>query len=85
MEATVSRTAMLERISKDEGKAKLYQRLLRDYSPDDIWDTTEVQEDFTVTSFLAPYCFCTRKSDRVEGTLQFVGEPRLYFGFKPKR
>ena len=45
------------------------------------WDTTELQRDFTVTGFLAPYVVVTRKSDGVKGTLQFQHSPRLYFNW----
>ena len=47
-----------------------------------VWDTTELQQDFAVTGFLAPYVAVRRKSDGVKGTLQFQHDPRFYFGFK---
>jgi hypothetical protein len=48
---------------------------------DQTWDTTQLQEDFTVTSFLAPYVFVIRKADGKRGTLRFQHHPRLYFDF----
>ena len=48
-----------------------------------VWDTTELQEDFTVLGFLAPYVVVQRKSDGVKGSLMFQNSPRLYFGFSP--
>jgi hypothetical protein len=45
------------------------------------WDTTELQKDFTVHSFLAPFVVVTRKSDGKKGTLEFKHSPRVYFNF----
>lgn len=46
------------------------------------WDTDELQRDFTVQSFLAPFVFVTRKADGVKGTLQFDHHPRRYYGWQ---
>lgn len=46
-----------------------------------VWDTTELQEEFRVESFLAPFVLVTRKADGVKGTLLFQHEPRMYFSF----
>jgi hypothetical protein len=48
------------------------------------WDTQQLQEDFEVKSFLAPYVLVRRKSDGVEGLLEFTHSPRLYFNFTPR-
>ena len=45
------------------------------------WTTTELQQDFEVTGFAAPYVVVRRRSDAVIGTLEFTHSPRLYFGF----
>lgn len=50
-----------------------------------VWNTEELQEDFEVTSFLAPCVFVTRKSDNVKGTLMFNHSPRFYFDFKERK
>ena len=50
----------------------------------EVFDTSELQEDFTVLSFLAPYVVVQRKSDGVRGSLLFQHSPRLYYGFKPE-
>lgn len=47
-----------------------------------VWDTQQIQEDFTVHSFAAPYISVTRKSDKVKGTMVFQHLPRFYFSFK---
>jgi hypothetical protein len=49
-----------------------------------VWDTEELQRDYTVTGFLAPFVGVVRKSDGVEGSMMFQARPRFYFGFEPK-
>ena len=46
-----------------------------------VWDTQQLQEDFVVHGFMAPFIHCTRKSDNVEGSMYFQHNPRFYFGF----
>jgi hypothetical protein len=46
------------------------------------WDTAELQRDFNVVGFLAPFVVVTRKSDGVKGTLEFTHQPRVYFNFR---
>lgn len=47
-----------------------------------VWGTQEMQEDFQVTGFLAPFVVVRRKSDGVVGSLKFQHNPRFYFGFQ---
>lgn len=47
-----------------------------------VWDTQEVQRDFTVLGFLAPYIQVVRKSDGAKGSMTFQHNPRFYFSFK---
>lgn len=47
-----------------------------------VWDTKQLQEDFSVKGFQAPYVVVTRKSDGVVGSLEFQHMPRYYWGFK---
>lgn len=49
-----------------------------------VYNTEELQQNYIVHSFLAPFILCTRKSDGVRGTLQFTHDPRFYFDFKPE-
>ena len=47
---------------------------------DESWSTEELTSQFTIDSFLAPFCFGTRKSDGVKVSLQFGDFPaRLYY------
>lgn len=48
-----------------------------------VWNTTELQQDYTVSGFMAPYVGVTRKADGVKGTLMFQHSPRYYFDFRP--
>jgi len=47
------------------------------------WTTTELQEDFNVIAFLAPWVEVRRKTDGVVGTLEFSDNPRIYYNFIP--
>jgi hypothetical protein len=47
----------------------------------ETWDTLELQHDFDVIGFQAPFVAVRRKSDGVKGSLQFTHAPRLYFGW----
>lgn len=47
----------------------------------EVWDTDQLRELFEVTSFFAPFCMVTRKSDGVKGTIMFQHSPRFYFDF----
>ena len=46
-----------------------------------VWDTQELQKDFDVVGFLAPYIEVKRKEDGATGSLEFQHSPRLYFNF----
>ena len=48
-----------------------------------VWDTSEVQKEFTIHGFGAPLVAATRKSDGVKGSLFFQHRPRFYFNFSP--
>jgi len=48
-----------------------------------VWDTKELQEEFTVRQFAAPFVVVKRKADNVIGSLEFQHMPRFYFGFEP--
>ena len=48
---------------------------------DKVWDTTELQEDFTVHGFMAPFIMVTEKATGAKGILAFQHSPRFYFDF----
>ena len=48
-----------------------------------VWDTSQLAEDFTVIGFMAPLVVVRRRADGVKGSLEFQHNPRLYFSFQP--
>ena len=49
-----------------------------------VWNTDELQRDYDVTGFMAPFVVVKRKSDGVVGSLMFQHSPRYYYSFQPK-
>jgi hypothetical protein len=49
-----------------------------------IWDTSELQDEFQALGFMAPYIIVRRRSDGVKGSLMFQANPRYYFSFQPE-
>ena len=47
-----------------------------------VWDTTELQEDFEVLGFMAPFVIVRRKSDGAKGSLEFQANERFYFNYQ---
>jgi hypothetical protein len=47
-----------------------------------VWNTEEMQQDFEVHGFGAPYMTVTRTEDEVRGSLEFQHAPRFYFNFQ---
>lgn len=47
-----------------------------------VWDTDELQRDFAVTGFGAPFVLVVRKDDGARGSLMFQASPRFYFSFQ---
>ena len=45
------------------------------------WDTQELQADYSVQGFMAPFVVVSRKADGVRGTLMFSHSPRFYHSF----
>lgn len=48
----------------------------------EVWSTSELQKEFNVLGFMAPYCIVER--DGVKGTVKFQNDPRLYYSFSPE-
>jgi len=49
----------------------------------EVWDTDQLQRDFEVMGFLAPFVMVRRRSDGIVGSVMFQHEPRFYFRFSP--
>jgi hypothetical protein len=50
-----------------------------------VWDTSELSNDFEVLGFAAPLVVVTRKSDGQQGSLYFQHSPRWYWDFEPHK
>jgi hypothetical protein len=48
-----------------------------------VWDTGQLQDDFQVLGFAAPFVIVRRRSDGVKGSLMFQNDPRYYYSFEP--
>ena len=46
-----------------------------------VWDTSELANDFEVLDFAAPLVVVRRKADDKLGSLFFQAQPRYYFAF----
>ena len=49
-----------------------------------VWDTSQLQDDFEVIGFAAPFVVVKRRSDGVKGSLMFQNSPRFYHSFRPE-
>ncbi|MFO0979930.1 MAG: hypothetical protein U0996_26260 [Planctomycetaceae bacterium] len=47
-----------------------------------VWDTTELQRDFSVIEFLAPFVHVCRRDNGAEGSMEFQHNPRFYFNYR---
>ena len=45
-----------------------------------VWDTSELTNDFIIDGFLAPCCYGRRRSDNAKIILLFTHSPRFYYG-----
>ena len=72
-----ARMARVEEINADpDGRAAL------EAQHGQVWSTAELEQAYTVTSFLAPFVMVTRKADGAKGSMEFQHLPRFYYGFK---
>ena len=47
------------------------------------WTSAELQRDFQILGYAAPFVVVRRRADGQVGTLEFTHSPRVYFGFVP--
>jgi hypothetical protein len=47
-----------------------------------VWDTRELQEEFEVMAFMAPFCVVKHRTEGLDGVVQFQHSPRYYFSFR---
>ncbi len=63
----------------DQEKAEFKAQLVAKFG--DVWDTTTMQEEFTVQGFGGGFCVVVRNSDGQRGSLDFTHSPRFYHSF----
>ncbi len=74
-------TEEINSVAAELTQEQLRQSLEAEHGVGNVWDTAELQRDFVVHGFLAPFVSVTRKVDGVKGVLAFAHSPRLYFKF----
>lgn len=61
---------------------KTKEELEEEFGKNNVWDTQQLQEEFKVIGFCAPFCAVKRKSTNEEGSVLFQHMPRFYFDFQ---
>ena len=73
------RREMVAQINAVEGSREFLQA-----KHGQVFDTTELQQEFEVLGFMAPLVVVRRRCDGVRGSLYFQNDPRYFFGFSPE-
>jgi hypothetical protein len=73
------RRQMVAEINAEPGSREALER-----QHGQVWDTSELRDQFEPLGFLAPFIIVRRRSDGVRGSLMFQHDPRFYYGFKPE-
>lgn len=69
-----------EAVSKTTSESGIRAILENHYGQ--VWDTSQLQQDFEVIGFMSPFVVVRRRSDGVQGSLCFQHRPRYYFQFQ---
>lgn len=56
---------------------------IQDNMEGECWSTDEVQEEFEILGFMAPFVTAIKRSTGEKGVLTFVHNPRVYYGWRP--
>lgn len=81
--ATIDATENARRNRLDEINGDVGSRAALVARHGQVWDTTELQQDFMVVGFLAPFVRVRRRDKGEEGSMEFQHEPRFYFNYRP--
>ena len=57
------------------------EKLEEQHGVGNVWTTSELQQEFTVLGFMAPFCI-VQKKDGVKGSVKFQHDPRIYYSFE---
>lgn len=75
-------TEAIRRQMVDEINSQASERAEMEAKHGQVWNTEELQRDFEVEGFMAPFVVVRRKSDGQRGSLLFQHMPRYYYEFK---
>ena len=78
-ETETIRRQMVAELNRDPGSREYLQAKYGE-----VWDTGELQDQFQVLGFMAPFVVARRRSDGMKGNLMFQNSPRFYHSFKPE-
>jgi len=79
LDKAVDATEVARRFLIPQMPAELADRIARG---EPVWNTEQMQEQFQVIGFEAPFVVVQRRSDGVKGSLLFTHNPRYYFGWE---
>ena len=68
--------------SEAESNSKDSERKRLEAIHGQVWDTSELSQEFVVKRFMAPYVVCVNKETSKKGTMLFQHSPRFYFLWK---
>lgn len=85
MAQQIDETEDYRRARQAEVNAAALARTQAEEAHGQCWDTEELQRDFDVLGFMAPYVVVRRRSDGKKGSLEFQHRPRLYWGWTEDR
>jgi len=73
------RREMVKKINAVEGSREYLES-----KHGEVWNTTELQEQFEVLGFMSPIVGVRRRCDNLKGSVLFQNSPRFYFKFQPE-
>ena len=69
-----------ELVAEINSNARDKEKLEKEFGK--VWDLGELQKEFVIHSFAAPFIIVTRKSDGQKGSMTFQHRPRFYYDFE---
>ena len=75
-------TENVRREMQSEINANAVERTALEEKHGQVWDPSEIRQDFDVIGFAAPFMVVSRKVDGQKGSLLFQHGPRFYWGFQ---
>ena len=82
LDATKNIRRLINAFAAEQTPEQLRASLENVYGADNVFDTQQLDENFNVVDFAAPYVIVRRLSDNKKGSLTFAHSPRFYFDFQ---